>query len=70
MIEAAYPWFWALWALAGVAVEGAALWGRRHPKDTLSRNIQFVVLGSTAKSRITLAGWVGFSVWFAHHIWA
>lgn len=63
-----WPWFWAVWALAGVIVETAAIAGRRVPRDTLSRNIQWLVLRPGIR-RISLAGWAAFSVWFAFHIW-
>jgi hypothetical protein len=69
MSETFYPWFWAVWALAGVIVEGAALYGKRHEQDTLSRNVQWIVLRGPAWKRITAALWVGFAVWFVPHIW-
>lgn len=63
-----YAAFWGAWALLGIAVEAAALHGRRRPLDTLSRNVQFLVCRPVVR-QVTLAGWVGFSVWFAAHIW-
>lgn len=65
------PWaaFWALWALAGVVVEALALRGSRQHRDTLSRNIQWLVLRHSTIRRITMAGWLAFSAWFVPHIW-
>jgi hypothetical protein len=62
--------FWLSWAAAGVVVESLAIHGKRHPKDTLSRNLQYVLQVHRPVVRwFTLAGWIGFSAWFADHIW-
>jgi hypothetical protein len=66
-----YEEFWLVWALAGVTVEGLALWGRKHPgsRATLSENVRWAVLRGPMHRRVSLALWVGFAVWFAKHIW-
>lgn len=61
---------WIAWAALGTAIEVAALVGKRAPRDTLSRNIQALAMVDHPKvRRVTLAGWLGFSAWFAWHIW-
>lgn len=60
-------WFWVLWAAAGLAIEGTALWLAN--KHTLSQNLRPLVTRDARIHRVTLALWVGFSVWFAAHIW-
>lgn len=64
-----WPWLWLAWMLGGTALELAAIYGKRAPQDTLSRNIQAIVLHNAVIQQVTIAGWVVFSAWFAVHIW-
>jgi hypothetical protein len=71
----AWTKLWLLWAAILVVgftiIEWAALAGKRHERDTLTANVQWLVRhrrhplvrwGSAA-------GWAVFAVWFLHHIW-
>lgn len=64
---------WLAWAGAFVVIETAALRrkGRHNDQipDTLSRNIQWLVLRGPWVRRATLAAWAGFGIWFGFHIW-
>ena len=64
-----YSKFWIAWAAAGIATEVVALVARNSPRGTLSSNVRWAVLRGPAYRRVSLALWVGFSVWFANHIW-
>lgn len=65
-----WPWLWLGWGVAGAAIEAVALYGKRHPKDTLSQNLQAVLFVRHPVFRwVTLGGWALFSAWFADHIW-
>lgn len=67
--------FWLAWALVlavGFALaEGIAMAGKRHPKDTLSRNLQWLVRNNrtTVVRWGSAAAWLVFAGWFFHHIW-
>jgi len=62
---------WIGWTLAFVVVEGAALYGKRHERDTLSANVQWLFVHNRPKwwAGGALASWFLFSGWFAWHIW-
>ena len=67
--------FWLIWAvlliLGFVTAETIALYGERRDKDTLSRNIQWLVRHNRSKwVRFGSASvWAIFSFWFLYHIW-
>lgn len=64
---------WIAWGLTGTAIEVLALRRKdRHQDtvpDTLSRNLQWLVLRGPWVRRATLAAWAGFGIWFGFHIW-
>ena len=72
-----YTTFWMAWGVAGLAVETLALYAEHHgagkPKSylgSLSRNLQAALFVNVPRwRRVTLALYVGFCVWFGHHLW-
>lgn len=66
-----WPKVWLAWALVGAIVETAALAGRRVPKDTLSKNLQWLLMVRKPGVRwVTLGGYVAGATWLGFHLWA
>lgn len=67
------PWtlLWIVWFLIFVVVEGAAIYGKRVERDTLSQNLQWLFVKDRPKwwRNLTLCLWAAFAVWFGWHIW-
>jgi hypothetical protein len=70
-----FRWAWLTWAVVLVVsltvIEWLALAGKRHPRDTLSANVQWLVRHNRnfLVRWGTAAAWLVFAGWFLHHIW-
>jgi hypothetical protein len=63
-----YPILWIAVVVVAAALEAVALAGKRRPLDTLSRNVQWLVLRERRVRVVALVVWFAFAIWFPIHL--